>query len=75
MIKFQLSLLCPEGSVGRVGEEEGLVEVEHLCIVALQPGEVVVVVRVVDRHLESQQSHFLAAIWEVSPSPYLLFDF
>ena len=56
----QLNLLCPKGSVGRVGKKGGLVQIEHFCIRPLQPGEVVMVVCIVDRHLRFNCSYFMS---------------
>ena len=56
----QLNLLCPKGGVGRVGKKDGLVQIEHFCIRPLQPGEVVMVVCIVDRHLRLNCSYFMS---------------
>ena len=55
----QLSSPCPKGSVGGVGKKDGLVKIDHFCIGPLQPGEVVMVVGIVDRHLRLNCSYFM----------------
>ena len=57
----QLSSPCPKGSVGGVGKKDGLVKIEHFGIGPLQPGKVVMVVCIVDRHLHLNRSYLMLA--------------